>query len=62
MTSHVFLEGWPSDDADAEAHDLVCRVCGGTSRLNPRDKFVEQVRIFVAQHRHVDERRGAPES
>jgi hypothetical protein len=50
----VFVRGWPTDDADARAWDLVCRVCGGTSRLSPGDTFVAQVRLFLSQHRHAD--------
>ena len=54
MDSHVVIVGWPTDDADAKAWDLVCRLCGGSSRMNPGDAFVPQVRVFLDQHRHAE--------
>jgi hypothetical protein len=51
----VDVRGWPTDDAHAQAWDLVCRVCDGTARLSPGDTFVPQVRLFLAQHRHADD-------
>jgi hypothetical protein len=34
------------------ACDLVCRECGASSRLHPDETFVDQVRMFLDQHRH----------
>ena len=32
--------------------DLVCRICGESSRLHPDEPFITQLRIFLSQHRH----------
>jgi len=48
----VYIRGWPTDDQHAQAWDLVCSRCGGSSRLSPGDGFVPQVRLFLSQHRH----------
>ena len=54
MEPHVVIRGWPTDDEAAEAWDFVCLVCDESSRMNPSDGFVQQVRVFLSQHRHED--------
>ena len=39
-------------EAEQQRHDLVCTFCGGDGRLHPVEPCVEQVRIFLGQHRH----------
>lgn len=32
--------------------DLVCRECGGASRVHPDEPVIDQVRLFLKDHRH----------
>lgn len=43
---------------DVEGLDLICRTCGQTSRVHPSEGFVEQVRLFLSQHRHGESGAG----
>lgn len=51
VTSRVSLLGWPDDDPEASAHDVLCHGCGQTSRLHPNEPLVRQLHLFLDQHR-----------